>query len=147
MLLAWKAGFFENPMNMVSLAAVFVSAAAVIIAFLQWRVAANKFKFDVYEKRLAVYNDIHLFLHSIGQHKYTLDPEIANVFMKVNEAKFLLRPEDSAYLFKLLFRCKTIIPPADSNPEEYKERMARARAIYKEIHVLDDIFIKYLSVK
>jgi hypothetical protein len=81
-----------------SIATLFLSVAVVIIAALQWRVADNKLRLDLFDRRYKVYNATRKFLSVILRDATFADSDLFEFYAGTSDAEFLFGAEVTAYL-------------------------------------------------
>ena len=81
--------------------AVVVGSIAGYVAYRQWRTANNRLKFDLYEKRYAVYQATKLLIEKIAIHGQTLPGDIGEFHQAIRGSEFLFEGKTRAYLMKL----------------------------------------------
>jgi hypothetical protein len=74
-----------------------IGVFAAIIAWQQWRTSHHKLRLDLFDKRIAVFNDLMEFINSIVQQGTT--PQNAWIYLhrKANERKFLFGEDIQKY--------------------------------------------------
>lgn len=76
-----------------------IAVAVSVIAFMQWRTAHQKVVLDLFDRRLAVYEETRLFYHQIVRHGIRLPmADAANFHSVRNKAAFLFGDELRAFL-------------------------------------------------
>jgi hypothetical protein len=70
---------------------LFLSVAVVVIAALQWRVARNKLRLDLFDRRYKVYEATRKFLALILRNTRFQDSELTEFDLATSDAKFLFR--------------------------------------------------------
>lgn len=73
---------------------IIIAAAAVFISYQQWRLAQNKFKHDLYEKRLEIYLGAEKFLFSVIQTARVDQGALSELVKCTRNSIFLLKKED-----------------------------------------------------
>lgn len=63
--------------------------AVVVIAWQQWRVAKNKLRLDLFDRRYKVYDATRTFLIQIAQYNNFEQSELVNFAAGISDAEFL----------------------------------------------------------
>ena len=80
---------------------------AVVVAFIAWQqflLALEKFKLDLFEKRITIFNILRLFLSRMLSQGDCLDSELTKVGIETQTAKFLFNDEMADYIRSLINR-------------------------------------------
>jgi hypothetical protein len=80
-----------------------VALVGAAIAYRQWRVASLKLKFDLFDRRFAVYEAARNLLGSILTSGHAKDEEVFKFLVGTREAKWLLNEQVANYLEKELY--------------------------------------------
>ncbi len=83
------------------LAALLTPTVAVLgsfIAYQQWRLAQNKLKLDLFDRRFSVYEAARTLLSSIMKSGKAKDEEVSKFMVSTREAKWLLNDSVAEYL-------------------------------------------------
>ncbi len=75
-----------------------VAVLGSFIAYRQWRLAQNKLKFDLFDRRLAIYEAIGSLLASIMTSGEAKDDEVIKFLVATREAKWLFDASIAEYL-------------------------------------------------
>ena len=86
-----------------ALLAPVVAVLGSLIAYRQWRLAQNKLKLDLFDRRLKVYEAATGLLYSVMTSGRAKDEELFKYMVATREAKWLLSPEIAEYLDKKLY--------------------------------------------
>ena len=87
--------------TMLSIATFCLSVAVVCVAWAQWRVARNKLRLDLFDRRYKVYEATRTFLHlSIAEHS-KIDWHLSNFKNATAHAEFLFGSDVVNYLGKI----------------------------------------------
>ena len=86
-----------------ALLAPVVAVLGSLIAYRQWRLAQNKLKLDLFDRRLKVYEAATGLLSSVMTSGRAKDEELFKYMVATREAKWLLSPEIAEYLDKKLY--------------------------------------------
>lgn len=95
-----------DPHWTVYLSALLTPTVAVLgsfIAYRQWRLAQNKLKFDLFDRRLTVYEAARTLLSSIMTSGKAKDEEVFKFMVATREAKWLFNEFIAEYLDKQLY--------------------------------------------
>src|SRR2546426_4594540 len=84
-----------------SIATLFLSVAVVIIAALQWRVADNKLRLDLFDRRYKVYNATRKFLSVILREAKFTNSELFEFYAGISDAEFLFGADVAEHLEKI----------------------------------------------
>lgn len=80
-----------------------VAILGAAIAYRQWRIAQNKLKLDLFDRRFSVYHAARELLASIMTSGRAKDPEVIKFVMATREAKWLLNDDVAEYLDKQIY--------------------------------------------
>lgn len=80
-----------------------VAVLGSLIAYRQWRLAQNKLKLDLFERRFSVYEAARNLLASIITSGKAKDEEIFKFMIATREAKWVLNAHVAEYLEKQLY--------------------------------------------
>jgi hypothetical protein len=78
-----------------------LSLTVVIIAALQWRVADNKLRLDLFDRRYKVYDATRNFVAVIIREATFTDSQLIDFNIGTSDAKFLFGPDVDAYLAEI----------------------------------------------
>jgi hypothetical protein len=81
-----------------SIATLFLSVAVVIIAALQWRVAENKLRLDLFDRRYKVYEATVRFVRASVQDFAHIDQHLSVFNYETSNAEFLFDADVVNYL-------------------------------------------------
>jgi hypothetical protein len=84
-----------------SIATLFLSVAVVTIALLQWRVAENKLRLDLFDRRYNVYDATRKFLAVIVRDATFTDSQLFEFYGGTSDTEFLFRSEVVDYLAQI----------------------------------------------
>jgi hypothetical protein len=137
---------------MVPIVAVF----GAIIAYRQWQTAQNKLKFDLFERRFAVYDAARTLLASIVTSGKATDKETFAFLSGTREAKWLLNADIADYLDKELYHkaldLQTLaaelegIPGDDERAANVNKQREIKQWIREQYNVLDEKFYPFLQL-
>ena len=102
---------------------LFLSLTVVIVAALQWRVADNKLRLDLFDRRYKVYDATRNFVAIIIKEATFTDSQLVDLNIGTSDAKFLFGPDIEAYLAEIRKRAV---------------HMRTARQLLEKPHVSDD---------
>jgi len=81
-----------------SIATLFLSVAVVVIAWQQWRVADNKLRLDLFDRRYKVYDATRKFLAVIMREATFADSQLFEFYAGTSDAEFLFGADVVDYL-------------------------------------------------
>lgn len=84
-----------------SIATLFLSIAVVVVAWQQWRVAENKLRLDLFDRRYKVYDATRKFLAVIVRDATFTDSQLFEFYGCTSDAEFLFRSEVVDYLAQI----------------------------------------------
>ena len=84
-----------------SVATLFLSIAVVIIALLQWRVAENKLRLDLFDRRYKVYDATRKFLAVILRDATFTDSQLFEFYGSTSDTEFLFSSDVVDYLAQI----------------------------------------------
>ena len=142
------------------LAALLTPIVAVLgsfIAFRQWRLAQNKLKLELFDRRFSVYEAARTLLASIMTSGKAKDEEVLKFMVATREAKWLLNESVSEYLDKQLHHKAIDLQTLASELEgvgvgEQRTKNVHAQADIKKFFmaqydVLDEKFTPFLQLR
>lgn len=142
------------------LAALLTPTVAVLgsfIAYRQWRLAQNKLKLDLFDRRFSVYQAARTLLASIMTSGKAKDEEVFKFMVATREAKWLLSASVAEYLDKQLYHKAIDLQALASELEgvgvgEIRTKNVHAQADIKkwfmaQYEVLDEKFTLYLQLR
>ena len=143
------------------LAALLTPTVAVLGAFIalrQWRLAQNKLKLDLFERRFSVYEAAQALLASIMTSGKAKDDELLKFMVATRAAKWLLNDSIAEYLDKQLYHkaidLQTLASELKGVPDgaEVRKTNVHAQAEIKkwllaQYEVLDEKFSPFLQVR
>jgi hypothetical protein len=137
-----------------SIATLFLSVAVVMIAWQQWRVADNKLRLDLFDRRYKVYDSTRKFLAVIlGEATFTLS-QLAEFDIGTSDAEFLFGADIVEYLAKIRKRAlhlrtaQTLYDPLPVGDERTKHVQAAhddLSWLTDQITAMTKIFAPYLG--
>ena len=80
-----------------------VAVLGALVAYRQWRLAQNKLKLDLFDRRFRVYEASRSLLASIRTSGKAKDEEVFEFMVATREAKWLLNQDVAEYLEKQLY--------------------------------------------
>jgi hypothetical protein len=87
-----------------SIVAAFISIATATVAIMQWRLAKDKLRLDLFEKRYRVYEVAMTYLSAVVSLADVRNDDLHNYNRGTTDAVFLFGPEISDYIKKLRHR-------------------------------------------
>ena len=87
-----------------SIATLFLSVAVVAIAWQQWRVAADKLRLDLFDRRYRVYEATRKFLSLMSREAEFTDAEYSDFRVATWDARFFFKPDVAEYLSQIGMR-------------------------------------------
>ncbi|MCL7419985.1 MAG: hypothetical protein M8364_03680 [Methylobacter sp.] len=134
-----------------------VAVLGSFIAYRQWRLAQNKLKFDLFDRRLTVYEAARTLLSSIMTSGKAKDEEVFKFMVSTREAKWLFNESVAEYLDKQLHHKAIDLQTLDAMLEgepvgEERTKNVHAQAEIKkwfmaQYEVLDEKFSPFLKLK
>jgi len=142
------------------LAALLVPTIAILgafIAYRQWRLAQNKLKLDLFDRRLSVYEAARTLVSSIMTSGKAKDEEVFRFMVATREAKWLLNASIAEYLDKELYG-KAIdlqmlaselegVPVGDERTKNVRQQAEIKRWLLAQFAVLDAKFSPFLQLQ
>jgi hypothetical protein len=134
--------------------ALFLSLAVAIIAALQWRVADNKLRLDLFDRRYKVYDATRKFLAVIFREANFKDSELFEFYTGTSDAEFLFGAEVVKHLEQIRKRAidmrtaQTIFDPLPVGEERSKHVQAAhddLKWLTDQITALSQTFAPYLG--
>jgi hypothetical protein len=123
-----------------SIATLFLSVAVVTIALLQWRVAENKLRLDLFDRRYKVYEATRKFLAVIIREGAFTGPQLSEFNIGTSDAEFLFRADVVDYLGQIrkravhLWTAQRLYEPLPVGDE----RSRHAQAAHDDLSWLSD---------
>ncbi|MCK5062089.1 hypothetical protein KAR28_06115 [Candidatus Parcubacteria bacterium] len=110
----------------ISFIEILIAIAVVYIAWQNYRIEKNKLRFDLYDKRLKIYNDLVKMIEYAWKNTDGLTEEKVNKFeIRMHEAKFLFGIDVNNYIFEvndnlesIYFSKKSLLGNKYSNEEK-----------------------------
>jgi len=84
-----------------SIATLFLSVAVVVIAALQWRIADNKLRLDLFDRRYKVYDVTRKFLATILREANFTNSQLFEFYAGTSDAEFLFGADVTEHLEKI----------------------------------------------
>ncbi len=142
------------------LAALLTPTVAILgsfIAYRQWRLAQNKLKLDLFDRRFSVYEAARTLLASIMTSGKAKDEEIFKFMAATREAKWLLNASVAEYLDKQLYHQALHLMALASELEGVGVGDERTKNVQTQVdikmwftaqyEVLDEKFALYLQLR
>jgi hypothetical protein len=134
-----------------------VAVLGATIAYRQWRLAQNKLKLDLFDRRFKVYEGARDLLASIMTSGKAEDDEVFKYLLATREAKWLLSNEVAEYLDKQLYH-KVIdlqrlaaelegIGVSEVRSKNVREQTEIKKWLMAQYNVLDRQFSLYLQLQ
>lgn len=127
-----------------------------LIAYRQWRLAQNKLKLDLFERRFSVYEAARNLLGSIITSGKAKDEEIFKFMVATREAKWVLNAQVAEYLDKQLYHKAIDLQTLSSVLEGVPMGEERTTNVHKQAEikkwflaqydVLDEYFEPFLQL-
>ena len=134
-----------------------VAVLGALIGYRQWRLAQNKLKLDLFDRRFKVYEAARDLLASIMTSGKAKDDEVFKFMVATREAKWLFDTEVANYLDKQIYHkaidLQTLAGEGDGvGVGEIRTKNVRAQSDLKkwfkaQYDVLDQKFSRYLQLK
>lgn len=133
-----------------------VALFAAYIAYRQWRTSQSKLKFDLFEKRMLVYQAARDMLGFVASHGKTTHDEQIKYLSGIQPARWLFGPEIAAYLDELWEKIvdlelhQTMVYDAPHDDQERQKHVLlkadTLKWLMKQYSVLDEKCAAYLSL-
>jgi hypothetical protein len=127
------------------------------IAFLQWRLAQNKLKLDLFDRRFKIYEGARELLRSVMTSGKAKDDEVFNFLVATREAKWLFDDSIAEYLEKEIYHKAVDLQTLDAElvgvpvGEKRTKNVTAQRKLKEELlaqfKVLDEKFTPYLRLR
>ena len=134
-----------------------VAVLGSVIAYRQWRLAQNKLKLDLFDRRLQVYEAALTLLASIMTSGKARDEEVRNYLVATREAKWLLNASIAEYLEKQLYHkaidLQTLaaelegVPLGDERSKNVHAQADIKKWLMRQYEVLDEKFAPFLQLR
>lgn len=121
-----------------------VAILGIYIASRQWQTARNKLKFDLFEKRFAVYEASKSFLDSIASSGKVKDEELFKFLLATRQARWLLDVELANYLKMDIYKKATEIKIYESDLEAIPVGAERSKNVQKQREIKTFLIDQYL---
>lgn len=131
-----------------SIATIFLSVAVVAIAWQQWRVAADKLRLDLFDRRYRVYEATRKFLGLMSREAEFTDAEYSDFRVATWDAEFFFKPDVAEYLRQIGMRALNmrVQPRLYSELPEGDERSRRVQTEQDQRAWLKDQFTELPKV-
>lgn len=133
-----------------------VAVLGLLIAYRQWRIAHNKLKLDLFDRRFSVYEAARGLLASILTSGKAKDKEILKFMVATREAKWLLNLQVAEYLEKQLYHkaidLKTlsfeleVVPVGEERTSNISKQSEIKKWFLAQYDVLDEHFAPFLQL-
>jgi len=128
-----------------------------LIAYRQWRLAQNKLKFDLFERRSSVYEAARALMASIMTSGKAKDEELFKFMVGTSEAKWLFDGSVVEYLDKEIYSnavdLMTLsaelegVPVGDIRTKNVLRQAELKKWFNAQFKVLNEIFLPYLQLR
>jgi len=133
-----------------------VAVLGTLVAFQQWRTARNKLKFDLFQRRLLVYEAVQSFLASIFRSGKVADEELVKYLTGVAEVRWLYGAEISHFLRESVW-CNAIdlqclhaelegLPVGEERTSNVRKQSEIKKVLLSLSKVVDERFEPYLRL-
>lgn len=135
-------------------ATLIVGCMVAFIAWQQWRVAENKLRLDLFDRRYKVYDATRKFLSCIVQEASFSDAQLFEFYGGTSDAKFLFGPEVVDYLAEIRKRAlemrkhKKVYEPLPVGEERSRHVQAECDELLwlsEQLTAMTKIFMPYLG--
>lgn len=133
-----------------------VAVLGSVIAYRQWRLAQNKLKLDLFERRFSVYEAARNLLASIMTSGKAKDEEIFKFMVATREAKWVLDAQVAEYLDKELYhraielQCLSSelegVPVGEERAANVRKQSEIKKWFLAQYDVLDEHFAPFLRL-
>ena len=138
-----------------------IAVTALYIAFMQWKLASNKLKLELFDKRYIVYKACMKIISDLMTNGNTDQRQQAEFLKNTSDARWLLSEDIDIYISEVLWKnivdVETLcseLEPLQSFPgsQEDKIRKIKARAdkkifIVSQRKKINELFSPFLSIK
>jgi hypothetical protein len=134
-----------------------IALFAVYVAAAQWQTARNKLRFDLFEKRFAVYDAARSFLGSIMTSGTVKNEALGEYLQGIHAAKWIVGPDVDDYLDREIYlpaiqlQCLDAelegVPVGPVRTENVKKQTEIKRHLNNQFENLDVWFRAYLQLK
>lgn len=137
-----------------SIVTLFLTFAVVVIAWQQWRVAENKLRLDLFDRRYKVYDATKKFLAQIFRHATFDDSQLFEFYAGTADAEFLFGVDVLDYLEQIRNRAvdirlhQTLFGPLPVGVERSSHVQARHDQLLwfnHQITAMTSVFAPYLA--
>jgi len=142
---------------MAALSTPMVAVLGIYIAFRQWKTAHEKLKLDLFEKRLAIYDQVTIALSRVLREGVVTTQDEADIFAGSTQSRWLLNAELADYLkedvLKLLMDLKWRerrigqISNDDENEKNADRVLEMRERLKREYLAIDDKFTPFLRIE
>ncbi len=134
-----------------------VAVLGSFIAYRQWRLAQNKLKFDLFDRRLAIYEAATTLISSIATSGEAKDEELFKFLVATREAKWLLDTPIAEYLDTQIYHkvidLQTLqaelhgMPAGETRTKGVQAKAEIKKWLVAQYKVLDSKFEPYLKLQ
>ena len=137
-----------------SIVTLFLSLAVVVIAWQQWRVADNKLRLDLFDRRYKVYDATRKFLAVIIREATFTDSQLFEFYGGTSDAEFLFGADIVDYLGQIRNRAVDMrthqtlfqqMPLGDERSGHVQANHDQLLWLNHQITAMTEIFIPYLG--
>jgi hypothetical protein len=137
-----------------SIATLFLSVAVVVIAWQQWRVAKNKLRLDLFDRRYKVYDATRKFLAVILREAKLTDPQLFEFYAGTSDAEFFFGAEVVDYLEQIRKRALHMqtaaqifepLPVGEERSSHVQKHHDDLVWLTEQITVMSKVFAPYLG--
>jgi len=133
---------------------LFLSFAVTLIAWQQWRVADDKLRLDLFERRYKIYDATMRFVANIVSKATFEDADLVEFYRQTSDAVFFFRSDVVEYLDVIRDRAvKTRslahqfrdLPVGDYRTALVEKESAELMWLSNQLPLIKDVFLPYLS--
>ena len=128
-----------------------------IIAYRQWRTTQNKLKFDLFEKRFAVFDAARTFISSVMTSGKAKEDEMYKFLSGTREARWLLNNDIATYFDEQIWKKAVELQALESVLQDVQRRDDRTTNVQRQgeiktwlidqYKVLDEKFSPFLKLR
>jgi hypothetical protein len=134
-----------------------VAVLGSLIAYRQWRLAQNKLKLDLFDRRFSVYEATRNLISSIMTSGKAKDEEVFKFMVATREAKWLFNSQVAEYLNKDLYHKAINLqtldsmlegePVGDVRTKNIRDQSEIKKWFVAQYEVLDEYFAPFLKLQ
>ena len=138
----------------VSIATLFLSIAVVVIAWQQWRVAQNKLRLDLFDRRYKVFDATRKFLAVIMRDATFQDSQLFEFYAGTSDAEFFFKAAVVDYLSQIRHRALDMrtgqqvyehMPVGDERSRHVQAAHDQLLWLSEQITAMTKVFAPYLD--